>query len=140
MGFLGVSPALRFGSVSGAALPFGIGGRSGSGVRMTVVPPCARRLALCGRHSACFAGVLLSLARWANPPERTPRAFRLGRGRRPDIGFPAYLRVLTLPSARRVIRTAAVPRRWSWPFRVTSWCLRQTARVCIRRDSTNKQK
>ena len=136
MRFLGLSPVFLFGSVSGAALPSGIGGRSDSGARTTVVSPCARRLALSGRPGGCFTGVLLTLSRGANPSVRTSCVSRLGRGRRPDSGVPAYTRVLTLPSVRRVIRTAAVPRRRSWPTRVTSLGLRPTA-ACVYTSRSN---
>ena len=76
----------------------------------------------------------------ACPPARTSPPLGLGRGRWPDIGFPAYQRVLTLLSVRRVIRTAAVPRRWSWPIGSRYGVSANSACVCVRRVLTNKQK
>ena len=74
------------------------------------------------------------------PPARTSPLLGLGRGRWPDIGFPAYPRVLTPLSVRRVIRTAAVPRRWSWPTGSRYGFSANSACVCVRLVFTNKQK
>jgi len=54
--------------------------------------------------------------------------------------FPRLLACSHALSVRRVIRTAAVPRRWSWPTGSRYGVSAKTACVCVRRVFTNKQK
>ena len=109
------------------------------------------RPALVGSPSAVVlvpVSPAFALPKWLEPkwlrggvPPRTHFA-TLGSGAWPLARhwFPRLLACFTHLSARRVIRTAAVPRRWSWPTGSRYGFSANSACVCVRLVFTNKQK